>query len=281
MTVKNESDTVDIGGETTVRRLGFGAMSLAGPRNMGFPDDVAGAKDVLRRAVDLGVDFVDTADMYGNGASELIVGEAIDAAREDVLVATKGGILKQPDASTAYSGDPEYLKNAALCSRVRLGVDTIDLYQYHKPDPDTPYEDSAAALADLKEAGVIRHVGLSQVTVERLERAREIVEIDAVQNRLNVADRDSEDVLEYCEDEGIAFIAYSPIAKADLDDAPEALDEIADERGATREQVALAWVLERSPVTIPIPGTADLSHLADNVAASTIDLTDEEMKRLA
>ena len=280
MTVENESDTFDVGGETTVHRLGFGAMSLAGPNNMGWPADVEGAKDVLRRAIDLGVDFVDTADMYGNGASEAIVGEAIDASREDVLVATKGGILKQPDANTVYSGDPEYLKNAALCSRVRLRVDEIDLYQYHRPDPDTPFEDSVRALAELRDDGVVRHVGLSNVSVDQLERARDIVEIATVQNRYNVADRDNEDVLEYCEDEGIGFIPYSPIAKADLDEAPDALAEIADDRGATREQVALAWVLERSPVTLPIPGTSNPTHLADNVAASAIDLTDEEMSRL-
>ncbi|WP_276254366.1 aldo/keto reductase [Halomontanus rarus] len=275
----NRPDTFDIGGELTVNRVGFGAMSLAGSGNMDWPDDVPHATGVLERALELGVDFVDTADMYGNGSSELIVGEVVGDA-EDVVVATKGAIMKQPDASTVANGDPAYLKNAALRSRVRLRTDTIDLYYYHFPDDDVPFEDSVTALSELRDDGVIDHVGLSNVSVEQLERARELTEVAAVQNRYNVADREHEDVLEYCEDHGMAFVAYSPLAKADLDDRGDALDDVADAHDATRYQIALAWLLERSPNVLPIPGTATLEHLADNVAATEIELTDEEYAQL-
>lgn len=275
----NRPDTFDIGGELTVNRVGFGAMSLAGSGNMGWPDDVPHATGVLERALELGVDFVDTADMYGNGSSESIVGEVVGDA-DDVVVATKGAIMKQPDANTVANGDPAYLKNAALRSRVRLRTDTIDLYYYHFPDENVPLEDSVTALAELADDGVISHVGLSNVSVEQLERAREITEVAAVQNRYNVADREHEDVLEYCEDHGIAFVAYSPLAKADLDDRGDELDDVAVAHDATRYQIALAWLLERSPNVLPIPGTATLEHLADNVAAAELELTDEEYARL-
>ncbi|WP_247002951.1 aldo/keto reductase [Halosolutus gelatinilyticus] len=275
----DESETFEIGGELTVRRLGFGAMSLGGSNNMHWPDDVDGAKRVLERAVDLGVDFVDTADMYGNGSSECVVGRTINVDRDDIVVATKGGILKQPDASTAVSGDPAYLKNAALRSRVRLETEVIDLYQLHTPDPDVPIEDSVTALAELKDEGLVRHVGLSNVDVEQLERARDVAEIATVQNYYNIANRDQEDVLSACEDAGIGFVPYSPIDKAALDGC-EALDEVADAHDASRYQIALAWLLERSDVTIPIPGTSSLEHLEANVAAASIDLTDEQLARL-
>ncbi|MCU4739909.1 aldo/keto reductase [Halobacteria archaeon AArc-m2/3/4] len=276
----NHSDTFDIGGELTVDRVGFGAMSLAGSGNMGWPDDVSHARTVLERALELGVDFVDTADMYGNGSSESIVGEVV-GDDDDVAVATKGAIMKQPDANTVVNGDPAYLKNAALRSRVRLRTETIDLYYYHFPDEDVPFEDSVTALSELQDDGVIEHVGLSNVSVDQIERAREITDVAAVQNRYNVADREHEDVLEYCEDHDIAFVAYSPMAKADLDERSDVLDEIADAHDATRYQIALAWLLARSPNVLPIPGTANLEHLADNVAAAEIELTDEEYTRLS
>lgn len=281
MTSSHESDTFDIGDDLTVHRLGFGAMSLAGSHNMGWTDDVNGAKQVLQHAIDLGVDFVDTADMYGNGSSELLVGDSVDAARDDVVIATKGGILKQPDATTVLNGEPTYLRNAALRSRIRLGVDAIDLYQYHRPDPDVPIEESARALADLVDAGVVRHVGLSNVTVDQIEAAREIVDIATVQNEYSVANRANDDVLEYCEDNGIGFIPYSPLDKAALGERTDVLDEIAAAHDATRYQVALAWLLARSPVILPIPGTADPEHLAENVAATRIELSDDELSRLA
>ena len=280
MTSSHESDTFDIGDDLTVHRLGFGAMSLAGSHNMGWTDDVNGAKQVLQHAIDLGVDFVDTADMYGNGSSELLVGDSVDAARDDVVIATKGGILKQPDATTVLNGEPTYLRNAALRSRIRLGVDAIDLYQYHRPDPDVPIEESARALADLVDAGVVRHVGLSNVTVDQIEAAREIVDIATVQNEYSVANRANDDVLEYCEDNGIGFIPYSPLDKAALGERTDALDAVAAAHGATRYQIALTWLLARSPVILPIPGTADSEHLAENVAATGIELTDDELARL-
>lgn len=278
--MESEHETFDVGGDLTVNRLGFGAMSLAGSHNMGWTDDIDGAKRVVERAIDLGANFVDTADMYGNGSSELVVGETIDASRDDVVVATKGGILKQPDGDTVLNGTPTYLKNAALKSRVRLRVDEIDLYQYHRPDPDTPFEESVQALAELKDAGVIRHAGLSNVTVDQLETARDIVDIATVQNEYNVTNREHEDVLEYCESNDIGFIPYSPIGETDLGEKQAVVDEIATAHDASPYQVALAWVYHRSPVTLPIPGTADMSHLEENMGAAKLDLSSEELDRL-
>lgn len=279
--VTADDRTFEIGGELTIGRLGFGAMSLAGSGNMGWPADPTHARDVLEYALEVGIDFVDTADMYGNGSSECLVGEAIDADREDLVVATKGGVMKQPDASTVYNGDPAYLKNAALRSRVRLRTEQIDLYQFHVPDPDVPFEESVTALAELVDDGVVAHVGLSNVDVDQLERAREVTEIATVQNRYNVADREHEDVLEYCEANDIGFVPYSPIDKGSLESRGEALDDVAEAHDATRYQVALAWLLERSPVLLPIPGTADLEHLEENVAAADLELTDDEYALLS
>lgn len=279
--VSNRSDVFEIGDDLSVHRLGFGGMSLAGQSNMGWPDEPEQATHVLERAIESGIDFVDTADMYGNGSSECLIGETIDAGRDDIVVATKGGILKQPgDADNARTGDPEYLENAALRSAVRLRTETIDLYQYHWPASDTPFEESVRALAELKDAGTIRHVGLSNVSVEQIETAREIVEIATVQNRYNVVDREHEDVLETCEDADIGFIPYSPTNKGDFDDQAATLDTIAEAHDATRHQIALAWLLHRSPVLLPIPGTLDAEHLEENIAATTIELTDEEMRQL-
>jgi aryl-alcohol dehydrogenase-like predicted oxidoreductase len=265
------TDTFDIGGDLTVNRLGFGAMSLAGTQNMGWTDDLEGAKEVVRSALDLGVDFIDTADMYGNGSSELVVGDAIDVSRDDVVVATKGGILKQPDTETVVEGRPAYLRNAALRSRVRLQTDEIDLYQYHWPDSSVRFADSIRALAELKDAGVIRHVGLSNVSTEQIESARDITEIATVQNEYSVANRTNEDVLSYCESNDIGFIPYSPINKAELGERRAALEEIAAAHDATEYQVALAWLLERSPNVLPIP---------ENVNAAAIELSERDLERL-
>ena len=279
--VENASDTFDIGGELTVHRLGFGAMRLTGEGIIGEPDDQNEARDVLERAVDLGVDLIDTADSYGPGVSERLIGEALAPYPEDVVVATKGGLLRNTDGEWLRHGDPDYLHNAVLCSLDRLRTDTIDLYQYHRPDPDTPFEDSVTAIAELRDEGKIDHVGLSNVSVEELDRAREIVDIATVQNRYNVGDRSEGDVLEACEDADIGFIPWAPINPDDLDEKGEALDEIADAHDASRRQIALAWLLERSPVVLPIPGTSSVDHLEQNVAASTIDLTDEQVQRLS
>ena len=278
--VTNESDTFDIGGDLTVNRLGFGAMRITGDGIIGDPDDVENARAVLQRAVELGVDFIDTADSYGPGVSERLIGETLDTERDDLVIATKGGLLRNTDADWLAHGDPDYLRNAQLCSRDRLRMDPIDLYQFHRPDPDTPFEESVHALAELKDEGLVRHVGLSNVSVEQLDRARDIVEIATVQNQYNVANRDAEAVLAACEDAGIGFIPWYPLAAGDLDGV-DGIDEIAQHHDATPHQIALAWLLGHSDVTLPIPGTSSIEHLEQNVAASTIDLSDDELARLS
>ncbi|MDS0278800.1 aldo/keto reductase [Halomicroarcula sp. S1AR25-4] len=278
--VHNESDTFDIGGDLTVRRLGFGAMRITGEGIIGEPDDVANARAVLERAVELGVDFIDTADSYGPGVSERLIGETLDTEREDLIIGTKGGLLRNTDADWLPHGDPDYLHNALLCSRDRLRMDPIDLYQYHRPDPDTPFEDAVHALAEMKDEGLVRHVGLSNVSVEQLEQAQDIVEIATVQNQYNVANRDDEDVLAACENYDVGFIPWFPLAAGELDDV-DGIDEIAERHDATRYQIALAWLLQHSDVTLPIPGTSSVDHLEQNVAASAIDLSEDELARLS
>ena len=275
-------ETFDIGGELTVNRMGFGAMRLCGPGIIGRPESETAARYVARRAVELGVDFVDTADSYGPGVSERLLGEALDLDGEDsvVVVATKAGLLRNADGDWIPHGDPDYVRNQVLASRDRLGVETIDLYQYHRPDPDTPFEDAVATFAELKDEGFVRYVGLSNVTVDQLETAREIVEVATVQNRYNVANRDSEAVLEACEEYGIGFVPWYPLAAGDLGELGEELDAVAAAHDATRRQVALAWLLDHSDVTLPIPGTSSVEHLEENVAAAALELTGEDLARL-
>ena len=278
--VQNHSETFAIGGTDEVHRLGFGAMRITGEDITGPPADEDAAKDVLRRATDLGVDFVDTADSYGPGVSERLIREALHPYDDpDVFVATKGGLLRNRDGEWKPLGDPDYLKNAHFASLDRLGVDSIDLYQHHRPDPEVPVEDSLHALAELQDAGVIRHVGVSNYSVEQLERASDIVDVATVQNRFNLSYREERDVLEWCEANDAGFIPWYPLAAGDLDD-DDAVDEIADAHDATREQIALAWLLHTSDVTLPIPGTSSVEHLEENVAASGIELRDEEVARL-
>jgi len=276
----NESDTFELGGEDTVHRLGYGAMRLTGDDIIGPPADEAAARDVLERAVDLGVDLVDTADSYGPGVSERLIGEMLGDT-DDVLVATKGGLLRNADGDWLPHGDPDYLRNAVLCSLDRLRTETIDLYQLHRPDPDTPFEDSVTALAELQDDGLVRHVGLSNVSVEQLDTAREIVDVATVQNEYNVGNREDEAVLAACEEYGIGFIPWFPLGAGDLGEKAEAVASVADAHDATPQQIALAWLLEHSPVTLPIPGTSSVDHLEANVAAAAIDLTDDQYRRLA
>ncbi len=273
--------TFTIGGEDgdEVSRLGFGAMRLCGPDVLGEPADPEAARQVARRAVDLGVDLIDTADAYGPGTGERLLREALDLPRDDVFVATKGGLLRSRDGDWTPRADPAHLRNAALCSRDRLGVETIDLYQLHSPGSETPLEESVQAIAELRDAGLVRHVGLSNVTVEQLDRARDVCEIATVQNRYNVGTRADDDVLDACERHGIGFLPWFPLGAGSLD--VPGLDDVAAAHDATREQVALAWLLRRSPVVLPIPGTASVAHLAENVAAADLTLTDEEFDRLA
>lgn len=280
MTPRNQSDTFDVGGELTVHRLGFGAMRLTGEGIIGPPDDEENAREVLRRAVDLGVDFVDTADSYGPGVSERLIGEALDVDRDDLVVATKGGLLRNTEGEWIKHGDPDYIRNAVLCSLDRLGADSIDLYQYHRPDPDVPFEDAVGAFAALRDEGLVDHVGLSNVSVEQLEAARDVVEIATVQNQYNVGDRQSERVLEVCEEEGIGFIPWFPLGGGDLGEKGDVVRAVAAAHDASWQQIALAWLLRHSDVTLPIPGTSSVEHLEANVAASAIELTDDEYNRL-
>ncbi|MFC6724894.1 aldo/keto reductase [Halobium palmae] len=281
MTVENRSDTFDIGGELTVHRLGYGAMRLTGEEIIGPPDDEEEAKGVLKEAVDCGVDFVDTADSYGPCVSERLIGEALAPYPDDLVVATKAGLLRDDrDGAWKKCGRPDYVRNAVLGSLDRLQVDTIDLYQYHRPDPDVPFEDAVETFAELKDEGKVRHVGLSNVSVDQLEEARDIVDVATVQNQFNVGNREDDDVLEACEEYGIGFIPWYPLGAGDLGDVEEAVEEIADDHDASRQQIALAWLLQHSDVTLPIPGTSSVDHLHDNVAASHIELSDDEMARL-
>ncbi|MXR42210.1 oxidoreductase [Halobaculum sp. WSA2] len=270
--------TFDLDGETTVNRLGFGAMRLCGDDIIGAPDDEGNAREVARGAVELGVDFVDTADSYGPGTSERLLREA--GIVDEAVVATKAGLLREAGGDWLPHGDPDYVRNQVLVSKDRLGVDTIDLYQFHRPDPDTPFADSVAAFAELKDEGHVEHVGLSNVSVEQLDEAREQVEIATVQNQYNVANREDEAVLEACEDAGVGFIPWYPLAAGDLGPVEDALDSVATAHDATRRQVALAWLLAHSDVTIPIPGTSSVEHLRENVAAASLSLTEEEVSRL-
>ncbi len=276
----NESDTFDIGGELTVHRLGFGAMRLTGDDIIGPPDDEDEARDVLRRADEAGVDLIDTADSYGPGVSERLIGETLDADRDDLVVASKAGLLRNTDGDWLPHGDPDYLRNAVLASRDRLRTDTIDLYQYHRPDPDTDFEAAVETFAEMKDEGLIDHVGLSNVTVEQLEQAEEIVDVATVQNEYNVANREDERVLEACEEKGVGFIPWFPMGGGDLDERADAVEAVADAHDATPYQVALAWLLQHSDVILPIPGTSSVEHLAENVAASQLELTDDEVARL-
>lgn len=280
--VENESGTFDIGGELTVHRLGFGAMRITGEGIIGPPEDEGEAKEALERAREIGIDFVDTADSYGPAVSERLIGETYGPDYEDVVVATKGGLWRTLDGSWPPCGDPEYLQNALMGSLDRLGVDSIDLYQFHRPDPDTPFEESVQQMAEFKDRGLIDHVGVSNVSVEQLDTASDIVEVATVQNKFNVGNRSDEDVLEACEDAGIGFIPWSPIGSGenDLGGKEEAVSEIAETHDASESQIALAWLLQRSPVTLPIPGTSSVEHLEENVAASAIELSDDEMARL-
>ncbi|HVM68573.1 MAG TPA: aldo/keto reductase [Gaiellaceae bacterium] len=274
-------DTLRIGGELEVHRLGYGAMRLCGPRVTGWPEDRERALRVLRRAVELGVDFVDTADAYGPEVNELQVAEAL-WPYDGVVVATKGGLVRTGEPGEwPKDGRPEHLRAACEASLRRLRLDVIPLYQLHRPDPAVPFAESVGALRDLRDEGKIRFVGLSNVDVAQLEQARGIVEIASVQNEYNLGNRESEPVLELCEREGIAFLPWYPLDAGELARAGGPVEEVARAHGATHAQVALAWLLARSPVTLPIPGTSSVTHLEENMAARELRLTAAELAALA
>ncbi|MFI6354273.1 aldo/keto reductase [Streptomyces sp. NPDC050743] len=273
--------TLTIGGDLTVDRLGFGAMRLTGPGIWGPPADVPGALKVARRAVELGITFIDTADSYGPGTSEELLAEALHPYPQDLVIATKAGQSRPAPGQWIPLGRPEYLCQQAELSLRRLRLERIDLFQLHRIDPKVPVTEQLGALKQLQDEGKIRHIGLSQVGVEQLEQARREVEVVSVQNLYNLTERTDDDVIDYCEREGIAFIPWLPIARGAHATADGVLAEVAAELGATPAQVSLAWLLRRSPVVLPIPGTSSIAHLEENTAAARIELTDEQFARLS
>jgi aryl-alcohol dehydrogenase-like predicted oxidoreductase len=265
--------SIAIGGALIVNRLGFGGMRLCGPGVWEWPADRENALRVLRRAVELGVNFIDTADAYGPHVNEEQIAAALHPYPKDLVIATKGGSTRAGPGQWGRDGRPEHLKSACEGSLKRLRLDRIDLYQLHTVDPTVSLEEQVGALRDLRDEGKIRFVGLSNVDLEQLRHAERVVQIASVQNNYNVGNRFSEPVLQYCEANGIAFIPYFPLDAGDIA-AMEALQPIADAHGVTVFQVALAWLLRHSPVTLPIPGTSSLQHLEENVAARSLQLTD-------
>ena len=272
--------TFDLGGDLRVNRLGFGAMRITGEGIWGKPENPEEARAVLKRAVELGINLIDTANSYGPEVSERLIGETLHPYPEDLVIATKGGLLRDGPGQWRPDGRPEHLRQACEGSLRRLKVDRIDFYQLHRIDSRVPAEESLGALAELREEGKVRYVGLSEVGVEEIQRAREIVPIVSVQNRYNLTDRGSEDVLDFCKRESIGFIPWFPLATGDLVRPGGPLDEIAARHDASPGQVALAWLLWRSPVMLPIPGTSSVKHLEENVAAASLDLDEEELAAL-
>jgi pyridoxine 4-dehydrogenase len=268
----------DIGG-IRVNRLGFGAMRITGPGIWGEPVDRAQALATLRRLPELGVDFIDTADSYGPAVSEDLIREALSPYR-GLLIATKGGLTRQGPDGWAPVGRPEYLRQTVHMSLRRLGVERIDLWQLHRIDPQVPREAQFEVIAAMQREGLIRHVGLSEVSVDEIKAASKFFKVVTVQNRYNLIDRTSEAVLDYCTTNGIGFIPWFPLAAGDLAKPGSTLDAVAHKTGATTSQVALAWVLKRSPVMLPIPGTGKVKHLEENVAGAAIKLSDEDFKAL-
>jgi pyridoxine 4-dehydrogenase len=275
------SQTLVIGGELEVGRLGFGAMRITGQGIWGEPTDPAGARALLRRVIDADVNLIDTADSYGPEVSENLIAEALHPYPESLVIATKGGFERPGPGRWEPNCRPDRLKRCCEGSLRRLKLERIDLYQLHTVDRKVPIEDSVAALAELREEGKIRHIGVSNVSVEELERAQQIAPIVSVQNRYNVADRSSEGVLEACERQRLAFLPYFPLAAGDLARPGGELDEIARAHGSTPGQVALAWLLGRSAVTAPIPGTSSVAHFEENLEAARLELDEEEIEALS
>lgn len=275
------SGTFSIGGDLPVVRLGYGAMQITGEGIWGPPRDHDEAVRVLRRAVELGVTFIDTADSYGPEVSEQLIREALHPYADDVVVATKAGLTRQGPGIWTPLGFPPYLRQQCELSLRRLGVETIDLFQLHRIDRAYPLEDQVGELRKLQEEGKVRHIGLSEVTVEQLEAARAVADIATVQNLYNLGNRSAEDLLGHCEREGIGFIPWFPLATGELSKEDGPLADASREHGATPSQLALAWLLRRSPVMLPIPGTSSVDHLEQNVAGADIELTDEEFEKLS
>jgi aryl-alcohol dehydrogenase-like predicted oxidoreductase len=272
--------TITIGGDLTVNRLGFGAMRVTGTGVWGPPPDRDRALAVLRHVLELGVNFIDTADSYGPDASEELLGAALAPYAPGVVIATKAGMTRSGPGQWATDGHPAHIRAAIEGSLTRLKLERIDLYQFHRPDPNVPFEESVGTFADLRREGKVRHVGLSNVSIAQLHAAQRIVPIASVQNRYNFDDRSSEDVLDECERAGIAFLPWAPIGGVTPLKSDQ-LQRIATAHGATKQQIAIAWLLRRSPAMVPIPGTGSIAHLDENVAAASITLSTDEYQLLA
>ena len=275
----SQAGSVSLGGEVSVHRLGFGAMRLTGDGIWGPPKNYAEALKVLRRAAELGVNFIDTADSYGPHVNEEVIAEALFPYPKDLVIATKGGWNRPGPNQWTHNATPAHLRKAVEGSLKRLRLERIDVYQLHHPDPVVSLEDSVGTLAQLKSEGKIRFVALSNVTQEHVERARRIIPIVSVQNRYSFADREWDYVVDYCERNGIAFIPWFPLGAGRV--AGQILDQIARAHQVTPHQVAIAWLLKRSPMMLPIPGTSSVKHLEDNVAAASVQLSDEEFQKLS
>ncbi len=269
-----EAGTIDVGGDLTVNRLGFGAMRITGDGIWGEPPDAERAKDALRRAVELGVNFIDTADSYGPDVSERLIAETLHPYPDSLVIATKGGLVRPGPGRWDADGRPEHLREALEGSLRRLRVDMIDLYQLHRPDPKVPLTESIGFLAEMKNQGKIRHVGISNATEDQLREAEQIVPIVSVQNRYNVVDRTSETMVDLCEQEELAFLPWAPIQEAD---EVEVITDAARNHGFTPRQIVLAWLLARSPQILPIPGSGSAEHVEANVAAVGIKLDQGEV----
>jgi pyridoxine 4-dehydrogenase len=277
----NANDTFLLGGDLEVARMGFGAMRITGQGIWGEPPDTSAARKLLRHVVDRDVTLIDTADSYGPAVSEQLIAEALYPYPENLVIATKGGLERPGPGVWEASCRPERLRHCCEDSLQRLRLERIDLYQLHAVDPKVPIEDSVAALAELQEEEKIRHIGLCNVSVEELERAQQIVPIVSVQNRYNVLERSSEDVLEACQAAQLGFLPWAPLASGqDLRSRARALGEIASGRSATPGQVALAWLLAHSPVMLPIPGTSSIAHFEENLEAAQLELEEDELEAL-
>ena len=277
--LRDEAGIISLGG-MIVNRLGFGAMRNTGPGVWGDPEDVGAAKTLLQRAVELGVNFIDTADAYGPETNEQLIAAALSPYPDDLVIGTKGGLLRTGPGEWTPDGRPEHLREACDGSLLRLGLDQIDLYQLHTPDPDVPFAESVGALAELQAAGKIRHVGLCNVMVEQLAQARKIVDVVSVQNRYGVGERYNEGVLAACEESGIAFIPWFPLQAGVMAKPGGPLAEVAHAANVEPAQVAIAWLLQHSPATLPIPGTSSIDHLDENIVGAAIYLTETEVAAL-
>ncbi len=280
MTTDTIAQTFDLGGDLTVRRLGYGAMQITGDGIWGQPADRAGAIDVLKASAAAGVDFIDTADSYGPQVSEQLIAEALHPYADGLVIATKAGLTRTGPGEWIPVGRPAYLKQQVELSLRTLKLERIDLIQLHRIDEEVPLADQLGAFAELKEQGKVRHIGVSEVSLDELQQAREITEIASVQNLYNLTNRDSQAVLDYATAEGIAFIPWFPIATGELAGPGSPVADIAADLGATPSQVALAWLLHSSPVILPIPGTKSVDHLQENVAARELSLSAADMERL-